>query len=351
MLTSGAGSVRKPYMREVNVGDKLDQYALTELIARSGMASIFKAVDKLNGKTVAIKIPYVQFESDVVFYGRFQREEEVVRRLDHPNVIKVYTPQRKTRMYIAMEFVEGISLRAEMRDQNPFETDHALDFARQICAALVYMHGERVVHRDLKPENILITASGLLKIMDFGIALDEEARRLTWSGLSSTIGTPDYMAPEQISGRRGDARTDIYALGTILYEMLTGELPYSSDNVYNMMRLKANEDPQPPTHYRPDLDPHLEEIILHAIERVPRDRYGSAHEMLHDLENPAQVTITGRAARLHPRSQRSQKLRGVLWTALFFGSLAAVLAFLIWLANRYPAASYPSQHTFRGQTK
>jgi serine/threonine protein kinase len=338
-------------MREVNVGDKLDQYKLTELIARSGMASIFKAVDRINGQTVAIKIPYAQFESDVVFYGRFQREEQVVRRLDLPNIIKVYTPERKSRMYIAMEYVEGISLRVEMRDKRPFATDHALDYARQICGALVYMHGQRVVHRDLKPENILITASGLLKIMDFGIALDEEARRLTWSGLSSTIGTPDYMAPEQISGRRGDARTDIYALGTIIYEMLTGELPYSSDNVYDMMRAKANEDPQPPTHYQPDLDPHLEEIILHAIERVPRDRYLSAAELLHDLEHPAQVEITGRAARLHPRSRRGQKIRRILWTALFFGSLVGILAFLIWLANRYPAAPHQAQRSFRGQTK
>jgi serine/threonine protein kinase len=350
MLTSGAGSLHKPYMREVNVGDKLDQYELTELIARSGMASIFKAIDQLDGKTAAIKIPYAQFESDVVFYGRFQREEEVVRRLDHPNIIKVFTPRRKSRMYIAMEFVEGISLRAELREKRPFATDHALEYAKQILSALVYMHGERVVHRDLKPENILATGSGLLKIMDFGIALDEEARRLTWAGLSSTIGTPDYMAPEQIGGRRGDPRTDIYAVGTILYEMLTGELPYSADDVYNMMRLKANEDPQPPTHFRPDLDPHLEEIILHAIERVPRDRYGSAAEMLHDLENPAQVTITGRAHRLHPRNQGSRRLRGILWTTLFFGSLAGVLALLIWLANRYPAAQY-QQGSFRGQTK
>ena len=338
-------------MREVNVGDKLDQYELTELIARSGMASIFKAVDQISGQTVAIKIPYAQFESDVVFYGRFQREEEVVRRLDHPNIIKVYTPQRKSRMYIAMEYVEGVSLRVQLRDKRPFATDRALDYARQICSALVYMHGQRVVHRDLKPENILITGEGRLKIMDFGIALDEEARRLTWSGLSSTIGTPDYMAPEQVSGRRGDARTDIYAFGTILYEMLTAELPYTGDNVYNMMRAKTSEDPQPPTHYRPDLDPQLEEIILHAIERVPRDRYASADEMLRDLENPAQVEITGRAAALHPRSLRSQRIRGMLWTALFFGSLAAVLAVLIWLANRYPAAPRQAQRSFRGQIK
>ena len=339
-------------MREVNVGDKLDQYELIELIARSGMASIFKAVDRKHGDRVAaIKIPYAQFESDVVFYGRFQREEEVVRRLDHPNIIKVYTPARKSRMYIAMEYVEGVSLRAMLRDKRPLPLERALDYAKQICGALVYMHGQRVVHRDLKPENVLVTAAGLVKIMDFGIALDEEARRLTWSGLSSTIGTPDYMAPEQVSGKRGDARTDIYALGTMLYEMLTAELPYAADNVYNMMRAKTGEDPRPPRQYRPELDPHLEEIILHAIERIPRNRYASAAEMLRELENPAQVTLSGRVDRLHPRSLAAQKIRGILWTALFFGSLAGVLAFLIWLANRYPAAPTTHQRSYRGQVR
>ena len=183
-------------MREVNVGEKLDQYELTELIARSGMASIFKGRDLTNGATVAIKVPYLQFESDVVFYGRFQREEEIGCRLDHPNIIRVLTPKRKSRMYIAMEYIDGVSLRAMIRDKRPLDTAKGLDIVRQICAAMVYMHSQGVIHRDLKPENILITDSGQVKIMDFGIALDESARRLTWSGLSSTIGTPDYMAPE-----------------------------------------------------------------------------------------------------------------------------------------------------------
>ena len=228
-----------PMMREVSAGEKLDQYQLTELIARSGMASIFKAVDRQGGATVAIKVPYLQFESDVVFYSRFRREEEVGRRLDHPNIIKVLTPRHRSRMYIAMEYVDGISLRAIMRDERPLRAARALDFARQICGAMVYMHGQGVVHRDLKPENALVTADGKVKLMDFGIALDESARRLTWSGLSTTIGTPDYMAPEQVSGRHGDARTDVYALGTMLYEMLTGNLPFAGDQ---RLRDDAGED-------------------------------------------------------------------------------------------------------------
>lgn len=339
-------------MREVNVGDKLDQYELTELIARSGMASIFKARDLVNGgATVAIKVPYMQFESDVLFYNRFQREEEVGRRLQHPNIIGVRAPRHKSRMYIAMEYVEGTSLRALMHEQRPLDEQKALDLAGQICSALVYMHAQGVVHRDLKPENVLIEEGGQVKIMDFGIALDESARRLTWSGLSSTIGTPDYMAPEQVSGRRGDARTDIYALGTILYEMLTGQLPYVGDNVYSLMRAKTNEDPQPPSRVRPDFDPHLEEIILHAIERQPRYRYASAAEMLEDLRDPSKVPITGRAARLHPRNLQARAFKRAMWTVLFFGSLIGIFVFLIWLANRYPAAPTQPRRSYRGQVR
>jgi len=263
----------------------------------------------------------------------------------------VLTPRHKSRMYIAMEYVDGISLRAIMRDERPLRTERALGFACRICDAMVYMHSQGVVHRDLKPENVLITTDGKVKLMDFGIALDESARRLTWTGLSTTIGTPDYMAPEQINGRHGDARTDIYALGTMLFEMVTGELPFSGNNVYAMLRAKTSEDPQPPSNFVPDVDPHIEEIILRAIERLPRNRYQSAVEMLEDLNNPERVHLSGRAKRLHPRSLRTRRLRRALWVALFFSSLAAIFVLLIWLANRYPAAQPRAGRSFRGEVK
>ena len=337
-------------MREVSVGENLDQYHLTGLIARSGMASIFQAIDSVDGSTVAIKVPYLQFESDVVFYGRFQREEEVGRRLNHPGIIKVLAPLRKSRMYIAMEYVEGLSLRAMMREPG-IGTEQALDIARQLAETLAYMHGEGVVHRDLKPENILVTKEGKTKIMDFGIALDESARRLTWTGLSSTIGTPDYMAPEQVSGRRGDVRTDIYALGVILFEMLTGHLPYSGNNVYNVMRSKTSEDPQPPSAFKPDIDPHLEEIVLHAIARTARDRYANAAEMLADLRDPSRVAPQGRARLLHPPNLRLRQIRRGIGYGLVFAGLIGIFILLIWIANRYPASPTPASRSFRGQTK
>jgi|SRR5579863_3424036 len=338
-------------MREVSVGESLDQYKMIDLIARSGMASIFKATDQIDGHVVAIKVPYMQFESDVVFHNRFQREEEVGRRLDHPAIVKILKPRKKSRMYIAMEFVEGTSLRAIIRDSQGMSVERALDFAKQICEALTYMHSNGVVHRDLKPENILITEDGKIKIMDFGIALDESARRLTWSGLSSTIGTPDYMAPEQVSGRRGDARTDIYALGTILYEMLTGHLPFEAPNVYGMMRAKTNQDPRPPTQYIPDLDPRLEEIVLRAIERNPKDRYPSAAAMLADLSDLSRVVVHHRARKLHPSSLRFQRFRRAISGVAFVVSLLGIFAFLIWLANRYPATNAPAHRSYRGQSK
>jgi serine/threonine-protein kinase len=326
-------------MREVNAGERLDQYELTELIARSGMASIFKARDTLDGATVAIKVPYMQFERDTVFHNRFEREEAVGKRLNDPRIVRVLTPRRKSRIYIAMEYVEGVSLRAIMRDTPKLAPARALGLVQQLGGALEYMHAQGVIHRDLKPENILVTDAGAVKIMDFGIALDKSLRRLTWAGVSSTLGTPDYMAPEQVSGRLADARTDIYALGTILYEMLTGELPYAGDNVYNIMRAKETEDPQPPRGYRPDLDPHLEEVILHAIEREPRDRYASATELLEELRDPSRIVLRGRAAQLHPRSLRWIRVKRGIGVAALFASLIGLFIFLVWLANRSPGPS------------
>lgn len=284
-------------MRDLVAGDRLDQYELTELLARSGMASIFKALDQRSGSTVALKVPHMQFESDIAFYQRFNREEQIGLKLEHPNIVRVLAPEQKSRLYLVMEYAEGRSLRAILSNKKRFPVDEAMDIARQIARALVYMHEHGIVHRDLKPDNVILSAEGQVKLLDFGISMDESARRLTWFGLTPPIGTPDYMAPEQVRGKRGDVRTDVYALGTMLYEMLTGELPYSAGNVHSMMRAKLNQDARPPREVLAGIDPKIEEIILRSIERSPRERYATAKEMLLDLEDPAKVTPRDRSGR------------------------------------------------------
>jgi eukaryotic-like serine/threonine-protein kinase len=321
-------------MREPVAGDKLDQYALGELLARSGMASIFKAVDSTSGAAVALKIPHPQLESDVVFYERFKREESMGQRLDHPNVVKVLKPVDKSRMYIAMEYVDGRSLRSIIQAEAPLPVERALDIARQVTEALGYLHEQGVVHRDIKPENILITPDGKVKILDFGIALDESKRRLTWTGFSATLGTPDYMAPEQIGGRRGDARTDVYAVGTMLYEMFTKNLPFSSANASALLRAKANEDPTPPSYHVPGIDPALEAIILKAIQRVPRDRYADAAELLADLRDPAAALQRAPDAPRRPRRRATRLVQRFAKVLIVVGVIAGLSA-LIWLSGRH----------------
>jgi|SRR5581483_455820 len=315
-------------MREVTAGDTLDQYRLTELLARSGMASIYKATDAVSGQTVALKIPHPQLESDVVFFQRFQREEDIGQRLDHPGIVKVLRPRDKSRMYIAMEYVAGQSLRAVLQDEGPLDPARALSIALQITDALEYLHRQRVVHRDLKPENVLLTDGERIKILDFGIALDEKARRMTWAGLSSAIGTPDYMAPEQIAGRRGDERTDVYAVGTMLYEMLTGKLPHAAPNPHALLRAKANDEPRLPSYYLPSVDPALEAIVMRAIARAPRDRYATVAELAAHLRDPTSAPPLD-AGPSRPRRRSLLLLRRAalpLVILLVFTGLAALVA-------------------------
>jgi len=318
-------------MRDLAVGDELDQYRVVDLLARSGMASVFKAEDQESGASVVLKVPHVQYESDVVFFERFQREEEIGRRLAHPYIVRTLAPREKSRVYLALEYVAGPSLRATLRAHGSLETERALDIARQLCEALSYLEERGVVHRDLKPENVLLVPpDGKVKLLDFGIALLDSARRLTWAGLSGTLGTPDYMAPERIRGRRGDARTDVYALGTVLYEMLTGRLPYQARNPAHLLHAKTHRSPTPPSAYLRDLGAPLEAIVLRSLALDPRDRYASAAEMLEDLRAPCAP---------RPRTAKATRPIALLPTwrrALLVLATAAGVASAAWLARPHP---------------
>ena len=330
-------------MRELTAGDVLDQYRLGELLARSGMASIFKATDTESGAPVALKIPHMQFESDVVFFERFKREESIGQKLDHPHIVKVLKPRVKSRMYLAMEYVEGKSLRAIMQSTGMLPAEEALDIAQQVGEALVYLHGRKVVHRDLKPENVLVTADGQVKILDFGIALDETARRLTWAGLSSAVGTPDYMAPEQIGGRRGDERTDVYALGTMVFEMLTADLPHAAPNPQALLSAKTNDDPRPLSYFLPSIDPALDAVVVRAIQRSPRDRYDSVEQFLKDLRDPKSAVHADGSRTTSSRGGRFRAVRRVavpVSVVLVFSGLIALVA----LSHRPSPPLAPAVH-------
>ncbi len=210
-----------------------ERFELTDLIARSNMASIFKATDKKTGGSVAVKVPLMALESDIAGFERFQREEEIGARLNHPCILKVIKVDgEKSRPYLVMEFLDGKTLADVLAKRKPLPEGEAVSYASRICEALEYLHANGIAHRDLKPQNIMVCSDGSIRMFDFGIARVEKARRLTFVGLTPAMGTPDYISPEQVKGKRGDHRSDIYSLGAMLYEMVTGATPFEGESPY-----------------------------------------------------------------------------------------------------------------------
>jgi serine/threonine-protein kinase len=278
-------------MTTLEPGETLDHYRLDAMVARSGMSTLYKATDLRDGKSVAIKVPHEEMETDPVLVERFKREKEIGLELDHPGVVKTYDDGPGSRLYMAMEWVEGRLLRSILNEERKLPIDRAVGLTLQICDALDMMHKHGVVHRDLKPENVMVDDADRIKLIDFGIAKKEDARRLTFVEVSKTLGTPDYISPEQVKGQRGDQRSDIYSLGAMLYEMLTGDPPYTGSNPLAVMNERLLHDPQPVRALRKEVSPELEEILKRALAREPRNRYQTASEMAWELEHPEMVGV------------------------------------------------------------
>jgi serine/threonine-protein kinase len=300
------------FLDSIETGSQIDFYRIEAPVARSGMASIFRAVDVRDNRVVALKIPHPDMEADPILFDRFQREAAIGEKLYHPKVMRVYGGEDRSRIYMVMEWCEGRLLR-QIMSEGRIPQDRALRIAVAVLDALDYIHANGVVHRDLKPENIMVDADDNIKLIDFGIAGDSAARRLTYANFTATLGTPDYISPEQVKGKRGDGRSDIYALGVILYEMLTGKTPFTGPSPLAAMNDRLLNHPMPPRVANPDISPQLQEVLYRALERDPRNRYAKARDFAHDLEHLDQVGVEDRVELRDWNKRKAQLPRKILY--------------------------------------
>jgi serine/threonine protein kinase len=304
----------------LEAGQQLDHFRIDAPVAESGMASIFRATDLRDGRQVALKVPHFAMEADPALFDRFQREEAIGIALDHPNVMRIYPIEDRSRVYMAMEWVDGRLLRQIMFEQGKMAPERAIHITLGILNALDYIHKNGVVHRDLKPENIMLDPNDTIKLIDFGIASQAGAKRLTYAGFTQALGSPDYISPEQVKGKRGDARSDLYAVGVMLYEMLSGKTPFSGPSPLAVMNDRLINHPMPPREAEPSITPQLQEVLYRALERDPKNRYPSAHSFAQDLEHLDQVGIAERTELANWTQRRSVQSRKFL----YYGALALI---------------------------
>ena len=354
------------------IGKRLDgRYEIHELIGVGGMAYVYKAYDRVEGRWVAIKILKEEFSNNSDFLRRFRNESKAIAVLNHPNIVKVYDVSFGDQIqYIVMEFIDGITLKEYIEQEGTIRWQEAVHFTTQILMALECAHEKGIIHRDIKPQNIMLLQDGSIKVADFGIArfLQSETQTMT----DKAIGSVHYIAPEQASGDYITDKADIYSVGVMMYEMLTGKLPFVADNAVSVALMQLQAKPVMPRELNPSIPRGLEQITMRAMEKNPVDRFQSAGEMLDDLDefrrNPNIVfhydlqTANARydasrsmeaydASRQAPaynddyeyeeelvRSRRSAKgamvVKGVLAAAIIVGLAVAVIYFLNYWNNR-----------------
>jgi len=322
----------------VSTGDVIaGRYELVELIGRGGMSSVWKAEDRLLDRTVAIKVLHEQFTTDEEYVERFRREARSVAQLSHPNIVTVIDRgEEQGRQYIVFEYVEGENLKQLLERGGPLPVRDALIFALQMARALGFAHDRGLIHRDVKPQNVLLNEDGQAKMTDFGIARSVDVEGVTITG--TVLGTSEYIAPEQARGQQVDALTDVYSLGVVLYELLTGGVPFQGENFVAVALRHVNEPPPSVLERRPDCPPRVELLIERAMAKRPEQRFGSMDELCQELEaclaelDPIseEATMIARpSATPRPRRRDARPRRrrvGVLWPIAAVVAIVAIAA-------------------------
>ncbi len=281
---------------EKYVGQVFDgRYRIQKIIGIGGMAVVFEAEDFVMKRTVALKLLKDEINNDVQSVRRFINESRAVAMLNHPNIVAIYDVTVKDDLkYIVMENIRGITLKSYMNRKGVLNVKEALSFTEQILMALEHAHSKGIIHRDIKPQNIMLLRNGTIKVADFGIAKLPDVNETQEEQNKKAIGTVYYISPEQASGKPIDARSDLYSLGVMLYEMVTGRLPFRSEQLLNVAKMQVNEKPVPPSKRNAAVPKGVEQLILCAMEKDPAKRFQSAKEMLRvvtQLKNNPQANI------------------------------------------------------------
>jgi serine/threonine-protein kinase len=309
----------------LQISDQFDHFQIREHIAKGGMSDIYRAYDLLNGQEVVLKIPDRMSIGDPAQFERFQRELEVMRTLNHPAIQQgLGSGNYNNTPYLVTGLIDGESMRDLIHRATPMPPEDSINLIRKIADGLAHCHDHGIIHRDLKPENILITAEGQPILIDFGLALTKGAHRVTYANFSSAAGTPDYMAPEQIEGHRGDQRTDIYALGIMMFELLTGRTPFSGDNNMAVMaqHLKG-AIPRLDKELKGIVSPPLAAFVVRCLQRNPKERYSDMHELLVELGDLESIDISILERAAGPGS------KAPFWNSPVFIAVGTALALLI----------------------
>lgn len=306
------------------------RYKLLRKIGTGGMADVYLAEDLLLDRQVAIKIMHPQLAEDPAFVERFKREARAVANLQHQNIVNVYDWGADEEVYyLVMEYLKGQNLKDFLNSRAPLAPDTVVDIASKICDALTEAHDHEIVHRDIKPQNIILTENGELKVTDFGIA---KAASATMTQTGSILGTAHYISPEQALGRKVDVTSDIYSLGVLMYEMLTGDLPFRGDNPISVAMKHINENPLPPSRLRDDIPPGLERVIMKALNKDSAYRYPSAAEMKEDLHRSLTMEIPpGTETMVIPTYRQDQEETAAIPTAARPATLPSWLGWSILL--------------------